>query len=240
MTRITFNDWRKQFDKSLQVHSPAWQALQGWLEHFSSQTEPPEWTRVLPLDESCWPHDIRTFALQILYLLTMPRQRLTDKRDFLFTRKKLETVTGQAKDLIDYIERLGEPPRVASDQNGHRLIHLTNVLEAYKRAVFESNLILSLVKNNYIRERELPDQVLAILNVSDQIKIPHPKSCDLARVALLAHGYSSQQTEMLRDPGKLRSNYFRKRQKLRNKQQKSWFDKLFGKEGMPKKFNIYT
>jgi hypothetical protein len=225
VTTITFEQWRRRFEKSLVVRTTAWNSLrtyEGFLKEHPS-LRPPLAARGA---------DGRTRALRSIYDYTLPPLGLSEQqliRD-AHIRKDLRRLATHAETFISYVQngpvdRMRGLVLVTGYDNEHR-IELISLLDAYQKAVESSRIVLSLLKLRRRHKLKGEDQGFRLAIILErQCELRQAQAFPLVRLALLAHGVPEDELEDL-NLDKIRPGNFRRRKEAYLKRRGSWYKKF--------------
>jgi hypothetical protein len=225
LATITFEQWRRRFEKSLVVRTAAWNSLrtyEGFLKERHSLRPP----------FAAGGADVRTDALRSIYDYTLPPLGLSEQqliRD-AHIRKDLRELATQAETFISDVQnRPVDGMRgwvlVTGYDNEHR-IELISLLDAYEKAVKSSRIVLSLLKMRRRHKLKGEDQGFRLAMIlEEQCELRQAQAFPLVRLALLAHGVPEDELEDL-NLDKIRPGNFRRRKEAYLKRRDSWHKKF--------------
>jgi hypothetical protein len=228
MTTISFETWRKRFENGITRRSPAWTAIQRCTEYAGQPaSQLPEWLLFWLSEDPGWANDIHTSILRLIYNITItppPITRSKQKRD-AYTRKTLHDLTKQAESFVQHLKYTAEEDGTAErvmvtpDHDLFTAVNLSPVLAAYENAAAASRYFLNVLERiPYSRKPDVLRPCIALMGIlSNKFEVPEAQALELGRLAMLAHGYSEDDLEEMRNPSKVRDGKFRKRKEASHK-----------------------
>jgi hypothetical protein len=229
---FTFDEWRKRFERSITVQSPAWSTLKQ-LRAYLAQEPPPAVLPFLTLMLSpAWAEDIDKAALELLYTTTCPPpqfQAEKKKRD-AHTRKALHELIKKIDSFVGHLETTSKldhtPGDVVVSGNRCLAVHLQPLLVAYIKVAEDSRYFLSLLKEKHVRQPSLLGRTRGLIGIlEDLVKVKEAPTLDLVRLTMLAHGCSEDELQDFEHPNrikKMQDHYFGKAKKRGQKEAASF------------------
>ena len=228
-----FDAWRDRLEKNVKVRTHAWEALQSFVNHLkrikaSGSGLKPPMLQALDLGEDLsWADDVKSYTLKLIYRLTLP-PAYADQAKLeadAVTRKALDALATQAENFVMRLKKKGV---LITTKSPGACIHLTPLLEVYETAAKRSRQFLHLLDVRYVQRPKTWEHCLPVINLAGQLKISERQTLELIRLALLAHGYTEDQVEDLRNVSKIRAGTFRKKKESSLKQTSSFYSELMG------------
>lgn len=225
MTTITFEEWRRRFEKILLARTEAWTALRTYIGFLEQR--PSRWLRWMG-QENPSRADVRTGALRLIYGHTLPLLQLNEqkRKSNAYTRKALRDSIKQAESVISCLQNTtfnGLPGVFVPGDILAPKIDLFPLLDKYQSMVECATGFLALFDWQCAHKSNVLDQAVSLTIVLERdCKLQERQALALVRLALLAHGYPEDELEDLMDPHKIRAGNFRKRKEASLKRRDSF------------------
>jgi hypothetical protein len=174
---MTFEQWRKRFERSLRNGTPAWKAFEAWrkhlenFQHSASQMASGGALRKpspkgVPL--SPFTANPESYIMAFLYSATLPPsendvqlQKKQHKQDE-YVLKELERLAKEAEGFVARFSKRETGTRVASEDD-YLKVDLAPLLQQYKEVAQSSRWAILLLRRPYLHKPDVLDRCLGLI-----------------------------------------------------------------------------